>query len=353
MRPARTLTVMVLEDLTPAQVAAASSPPLTIGHGVLHDSLSRLGRFAIYTMPEPWGLVDAETRGLASSVVLIPDMERVTLDRFVAECPDVDAVVGLGGGASVDAAKYVGWRTGRPVITAPTIVSVDASVTNTIAVREQSRVNYVGFVIPRQVVVELDIVQQAPARLNRAGIGDILSIHTGSFDWRVAGRAGKATVDEPAVARAARLVEALYANAGQIRAVTDSSLDLLIRAYIENNALCLEAGTAQPEEGSEHFWAYHVESLTGRTFVHGELVSLGVLIMSHLQQNQPDRVRQLLDEVGILYQPRDLGISRDELRESLLRLPAYITAEGHWYTIVNEQPPDLAFVERVAGNLEF
>lgn len=344
---------MVLDGLTSEQVAAASAPPLTIGHGVLHDALRSLGTFAVYTMPEPWALVPADTCALASRVVQIPNMERATLERFVAECPAVDAVVGLGGGASVDAAKYVGWRTGRRVVTAPTIVSVDASVTNTIAVREQGRVNYVGFVVPDRVVVELDIVQQAPVRLNRAGIGDILSIHTGSFDYGVAERAGRATVNQQAVERAARLVEDLHANASALRDVTDAALEQLIRAYIENNALCLDAGTAQPEEGSEHFWAYHVESLTGRTFVHGELVSLGVLVMSSLQGNAPDRVRRLLDAVGVLYQPRDLGITRDEFRESLLRLPAYIQSEGHWYTIVDERAPDLDFIERVASTLEF
>lgn len=213
---------MVFEGLTPAEVAAASSPALTIGHGVLDDALSSLGRFAVYTMPEPWALVAEQTRDRASAVTLIANMERTTLERLVDECPDVDTLVGIGGGASVDTAKYIGWRTGRTVVTAPTVVSVDAAVTNTIAVREQGRVNYVGFVVPRLVLVDLNLVQQAPERLNRAGIGDILSIHTGSFDWALAEQAGRATTDPAIVARAARLVAQLHAGAAQFREVTDT-----------------------------------------------------------------------------------------------------------------------------------
>ncbi len=344
---------MVFEGLSPEAIATASNPRLTVGHGVLESAFQELGSFAVATQPEPWALVEPALRARAAHTWLVNGMELESLAAVEATLPRVEAVVGLGGGASIDAAKYVAWRRNIPVMTIPTIVSVDAAVTNTIAVRQGGRVNYIGFVVPQHVVVELDIIRQAPPHLNRAGIGDILSIHTGSFDWRRATAAGFASYDAAIAARAKALVDSLYANAGAIRNVDDAALELLIRAYIANNALCIDAGTAQPEEGCEHFWAYHVEYLTGRTFVHGELVSLGVLVMSHLQQNEPGRVRELLEQTGIRFQPRDIGLSREEFARSLVDLPAYIAAEGHWYTTVNERPPDRAFVHRVAATLAF
>ena len=56
------------------------------------------------------------------------------------------------------------------------------------------------------------------------------------------------------------------------------------------NALCLRVGHSGPEEGSEHYFAYAAEALTGRSFVHGEIVGLGVVLMSGLQGRDAARV---------------------------------------------------------------
>src|SRR5207245_2822287 len=132
-----------------------------------------------------------------------------------------------------------------------------------------------------------------------------------------------------------RLVDSLFAHADGIRKVEDGPLEMMVRGYIRNNALCLAAGTAQPEEGSEHFWAYLVEYLTGRHFVHGELVSLGVLLMARLQENNADSIRALLERVGVRYKPRELGLTREEFRRSLIDLPAYVRSEGLWHTVID------------------
>ena len=135
--------------------------------------------------------------------------------------------------------------------------------------------------------------------------------------------------------------------------MSDQALEMLVRAYIANNVACLEAATAQPEEGSEHFWAYHVEYLTGRHFVHGELVSLGVLVMATLQGNEPHRVRAFLDRTGVRYQPAEIGLTREEFARSLAELHAYTAAEQFWYTIINERLPGAAFGDAMAASLEF
>ena len=58
---------------------------------------------------------------------------------------------------------------------APSIVSVDACLTDAAAVRREGRVHYLGHVVPREVVVDFDLICKAPPELNRAGAGDILS----------------------------------------------------------------------------------------------------------------------------------------------------------------------------------
>ena len=40
--------------------------------------------------------------------------------------------------------------------------------------------------LPQYVVLDIDLVCSAPKRMNRSGVGDVLSCHTGLWDWRFA-----------------------------------------------------------------------------------------------------------------------------------------------------------------------
>ena len=110
-------------------------------------------------------------------------------------------VIGLGGGSALDTAKYVTWKTGKPLFQIPSITSVDAAFTDAIGVRIDQRVRYIGHILPQRVVLDIDLVRSAPPRLNRSGVGDILSCHTALYDWRLAlARGVGAAWDETAAA---------------------------------------------------------------------------------------------------------------------------------------------------------
>lgn len=53
---------------------------------------------------------------------------------------------------------------------------------------------FVGEASPDPLVVDYDIIRIAPIELNVAGIGDLLSIHTASFDWENAQKHGTPNV---------------------------------------------------------------------------------------------------------------------------------------------------------------
>jgi glycerol-1-phosphate dehydrogenase [NAD(P)+] len=190
-------------------------------------------------------------------------------------------------------------------------------------------------------------MQSAPPHLNRAGIGDILSIHTAIWDWKAAADQGLIAYDEDIARQVAELVDQLEVYAEDVRNVTEGALQWLLEAYAAENALCLQVGHSRPEEGSEHFFAYNVEHRTRRGYVHGELVSLGVLLISRLQGNEPQRVEQILNATGVRYQPRDLNLSLAEVRATLLTLPAYVESEKLPYSVVNARTLDSASVRDI------
>jgi glycerol-1-phosphate dehydrogenase [NAD(P)+] len=317
--------------------ARALEPHLRFVPGGLAAELATLGEpYLLLSQDEPLAAADPAAREGALAVARVDSLELEALERLAAGLPAAGIVVGIGGGMVMDAAKYVAWQRGIRLVLVPSIVSVDACVTNRIAVRTGGGVEYRGFVVADAVVVDAALIRAAPARLNRAGVGDLLSIHTALWDWRAGAAAGSVTHVASVAARAGTVLDGIDALADEIGAVTPRAVESIVRAYAEVNALCLEVGHSQPEEGSEHYLAYRVETLTGRSFVHGELVGLATVLMAELQANDPGRPRRVLDRSRVAWRPGELGLDRATLVAAMTSLPAFVRDQRLPHSIVDE-----------------
>lgn len=103
-----------------------------------------------------------------------------TVDRMAAECAGVPAtvVVGLGGGKVLDSAKALSVRLGVPVITVPTIASNDSPTSSAIAMYDDTHALVSVDMMkanPRAVVVDTELMVQAPVHFLRSGIGDAIA----------------------------------------------------------------------------------------------------------------------------------------------------------------------------------
>jgi len=132
------------------------------------------------------------------------------------------------------------------------------------------------------------------------------------------------------------VLEALFGIADDVAAVSDKALEHIIRAYAAVNALLLDAGHSGPEEGSEHYFGYAVEAATGRSFVHGELIGLGTVLMSGLQENGQRRAAAFLDRCGVEWRPEQLGLDGAALAEVLSGLPRFVREAGLPHSIIDE-----------------
>lgn len=328
---------------------------LRMGRGASRHLGDELGRYVVTTMPDPWAAVEPGLGKAPEKVFLIDSMERVDLDKLVAQVPPADYVVGAGGGRSVDAAKYLSWKLGLPLVTVPTVISVDAFVTPAIGIREQSRVRYVGDVPSSLLVVDFDVIRGAPRELNIAGVSDILSCHTGCFDWEVACRDGvnDYPLDPLRIAQARALVGQIANHTGDFREMNERAIKTLVDAYIEEVEICLPVDHYRAEEGSEHFLAYAIEAVTRRPYLHGALVGLGIDVMAGLQGNDHAWIVGVMDEAGLPRTPRYLGLDRDSLRQALERLPRYVKEEKLWYSIIESAGVPPEFVEKTLARLRF
>jgi glycerol dehydrogenase-like iron-containing ADH family enzyme len=308
-------------------------------------------RTVFVSMELPWKLTAPRLRSVPHHVMFVQSMERTALEEAARELPSADTVIGVGGGSALDFAKYLAWKRDLRLVLVPSIVSVDACVTSAVGVRDGGRVHYVGDARAELLLVDFDLIRAAPPRLNRAGAGDILSIHTGSFDWLLAHTRTGERYDRRIAERCAELLLELERNAGEIREVSEKGIRTLVELYRAENDFCEAFGNSRPEEGSEHFFAYNAELRTGKQFVHGEIVCLGILLMSRLQENRSEWVGMLLEDLGVLYRPIDIGLERNEVRESLLTLREYCDQEKLPHTIAVEKELSEEVTDRLIADL--
>ena len=204
------------------------------GAGAVDGIGKELGRFVVTTMDVPWRLTDKRLGAKPTAVLFVENMEIKTLDRQVAAAPECDTVLAIGGGQAIDLGKYVGWKKRLRLVTAPTILSVDAFVMPAAGIRRGHRVEYVGQTTPDPLVIDYDLIRTAPPELNVAGVGDLLSIHTACFDWELAQLAGRSEYpfSAEAVAKAQAILADMLAQADAIRTCSDDGLQAIVQGYM-------------------------------------------------------------------------------------------------------------------------
>ncbi len=325
------------------------APTIISGAGVARHLKALPGRVAVMTMDIPWALLQKHAPWEPDHVHMVTDMDKATVEQLADSLPEFDVVVGVGGGSCCDTAKYLAWRRGCRMVLAPTIISVDAPLTNTVAVRVDKTVEYVGNIFPEELFVDHDLIREAPPELNRAGACDIASIHTALYDWQHARDAVGEAYNEVIAGQARECLEILDRNAEEVYNVTPKGIDTIVDLYRREVKFCAELGSSRPEEGAEHIVAYNMEHLTRRHFLHGDLVGLGIFVITRLQNNAPEWAAELLQRCGLRYRCPDA--SQEEVRHCLETLREFKDRTGLFYSVVDERPITPEFIEETLAAL--
>lgn len=278
----------------------------------------------------------------------------------LAEACKAEVVYGIGGGLAVDTAKYVAAAKGLPLVVLPTVLSTDAFLTDATGVRENGCVHYLPSKAPDTVIVDMEVLCNAPASMRASGAADVLSIATALWDWQEAEKMGANPSDQQltphAVDIAGTLLQTLLDNAREIGRGTPTGLKLLLDLLCMEVQLCYQCGHSRVEEGSEHYFVYAIENhlipaeerlsgsetAKGGPLLHGELVGLGVLLMAVLQSQPWTHYRHALECLQINYFPS--AVARDAIAETLINLSDYVAQHQLPYTVATTLriTPDIA-----------
>ena len=164
---------------------------LRIGNDSTKNIGNEIGKFVVSTMEIPWEITKGKLGQSPEKVINVTSVELSWIENQINDLPDFDTIVGIGGGMAIDVAKYISWKLDKRLVSIPTILSVDAFTTPAAGIRNNHDVQYLGTATPDPLIIDYNILRTAPKELNIAGIGDLFSIHTASFDWTYANSKGK------------------------------------------------------------------------------------------------------------------------------------------------------------------
>jgi glycerol-1-phosphate dehydrogenase [NAD(P)+] len=318
------------------EAMTVSWPLLEKGSGALKAVASAWRNFAVVTTPSPWALTQASLPA-PCAVIFATDLKRQTLEALRTRIRGANMIVGIGSGLSMDTAKYLAKAEQTPLAQILTTSSNNACFTRTAWTFEgEARVPERDVPIPRQLILDYDLLARAPARMNRAGAAEILCSHTALFDWQLAHQAGVDVQWDDDLHRSTQ--QELDRLDHYAPAIGADRIEAFVE-IIEVGAKFARGFTSHPKArfngGSEHVLAWALEQQGGQRLIHGEAVGLGILLMAHIQGNDAERAAKIIRQAKIRYQPEQLGITWPIVERIVMDLPKYATRVP-WHTIITD-----------------
>ena len=331
--------------------------PTVMGRGLFGEFKNFVNPpFLIVTMPDLWALFKREFEGADYKLYLTNSIEQVDLDRDAAALTDVRTILGLGGGQALDVAKYFAWRRNIPLFQAPTALSVNAAYSHRSGVRENGKVRYRGFAVPQCVFIDYDVLRAAPRALNWSGIGDILCFHTGILDWKYARDQCKLEAkwpfDETLAQQSLSKVKAVLDNIDGIRNMTDAGIDVLVDGLKWGTSFHGTGWCPRHIEGTDHFLFYTLEKQTGKKFLHGQPVGLGIIVGSMLHEAGADQMMDAIAGIGLDVRPEAMGLHWHQAEEGLTGMRAYIETQPLWHSLAHDTDITPGFVKDLKQRLD-
>ena len=256
-------------------------------------------------------------------------------DRIRADKAPYDTLVAVGGGKVIDAAKYAAARLGMPLVAVATNLAHDGICSPVATLENDAGTGSYGVPNPIGVVIDLDLVRQAPPRFIRAGIGEALSNLCALADWELSHRETGEQVDGLAAAMARTAAEAVLHQPGTI--ADAGFLEVLANALVLSGQAMSVAGTSRPVSGACHEINHAINQLFPKQAAqHGEQCGVGAVFATYLRGDRAlaDEMAEVLTRHELPVTPGDLGVGVDQFVEAVTYAPH--TRPGR-FTILEHQ----------------
>lgn len=215
--------------------------------------------------------------------------------------PDCDCVMGVGSGVINDCSKVLARMTGRKMLIVGTAPSMDGYASNCAAMIRGGAKCTLTTGAPAAILCDIDIIKDAPMRMLRAGLGDMLAKYVALCEWRIA-----ALVEgEHYCGNIAELMrEALRRIVKYAPGLCDrdpAAVQATVEGLVLSGVAMSFAGNSRAASGLEHYFSHLWEMMAlerGNGFeLHGIQVGVGTLktlrLYDIIRTMKPDREKAL------------------------------------------------------------
>ena len=205
-------------------------------------------------------------------------------------------VVSVGSGTITDVAKDASMRAGGiPFVVVQTAVSVNAFSDDMAVLLRDGVKRTVPSRWPDALIVDLEVIADAPPAMNRAGFGELCSMFTAPADWYLANVVGLDDSFDPGVVDLFRDgADGLLDGADRVRANDPEMLaELAARMTLTGIAMGV-AGRTAPLSGTEHLLSHLLDmaaTVAGRPLAfHGAQVGLASVLAATIWHDTLNRL---------------------------------------------------------------
>lgn len=247
---------------------------------------------------------------------------------------DYEVIIGVGGGKVLDVAKYAGFVGKIPYICVPTTLSNDslASPVAVLGTEGDARKTF-QCKIPTGIVVDVNVIMNAPLSQLQSGIGDTISKYTALYDWKLDAAYRGTQVDDFAYLISDMALTSLCYN--EEKSLKSKEFIKILTQSLVLGGLAMEiAGNSRPSSGSEHLFCHSIEENYKQIKIsHGMAVALGSLVSCRLQGRDVSFLERILNAYHMDMNPIGWGITKEIFVDAWLKA-ADTRKDRH--TVLNE-----------------
>ena len=226
------------------------------------------------------------------------------------------AVLGIGGGKVIDAAKYAGFLRKIPFISVPTSASSDGFSSASASLLVNGRRNSVPAHMAYGIIVDTQVIKTAPERFLYSGIGDMVSKITALYDWQYEEDCGYTEVNDFAMMIAKKAVNSFVRT--PFESIKD---DLFLKELVDSLAMSgianEIAGSSAPTSGSEHLISHALDKISDAPQLHGIQVGIATYLMSKVHDHRYKRVDTIFTQTGFWDYVCTLNLDKEEYRKAI------------------------------------